>query len=281
MAGHAQSLSLLCRIGGVKLSKAKQSTSYAVDYGHASGIQKAFGVHVGNDQLDVHPKRMCSLCYKIVCRCLNHVNSSEYERCGGGCGSPVQWHPHDYVDEDIKTCQACATVSESKTPGRPKKKDRRGAQPKSRSESASATPRPGQCAHDSIGTHSTTASQKDPDHTCTHTQSQAAQKENAGQDITKEQLIAVATPIYSTGQELSPSRFIQQLSAITCSICKHIINKAVEAKCCQDSFCTDCIWHWLGIKASCPVCRSAMSASQLVLPSVCCQSVLAEIMYTL
>eukprot|EP00117_Sycon_ciliatum_P016778 scpid42676/ scgid16057/ E3 ubiquitin-protein ligase NRDP1; RING finger protein 41 &gt; E3 ubiquitin-protein ligase NRDP1; RING finger protein 41 len=101
--------------------------------------------------------------------------------------------------------------------------------------------------------------------------------ENAGQDITKEQLIAVATPNYSTGQEVSPSRFIQQLSAITCSICKHIINKAVEAKCCQHSFCTDCIWHWLGIKASCPVCRFAMSASQLVLPSVCCQSVLAEI----
>eukprot|EP00117_Sycon_ciliatum_P041893 scpid98628/ scgid30565/ len=61
MAGHAQSLSLLCRIGGVKLSKAKQSTSYAVD-SHASGIQKAFGVHVGNDQLDVHPKPECVAC---------------------------------------------------------------------------------------------------------------------------------------------------------------------------------------------------------------------------
>ena len=54
MATHSQALSLLCRIGGLRLSKSKQTTTYSVRE-NAKGIKLVLGVNVDNDEPSVHP----------------------------------------------------------------------------------------------------------------------------------------------------------------------------------------------------------------------------------
>ena len=132
MTDHRLALNILCRIGGARLSKSRQTTTYPV-HGNAEGIKKAFGIDVDSDEPDVHPRNFCSTCHKTVLRALS---SKTYVRCGGGCGAPIEWLPHGQNCEKQSGCKTCDLADQSKIGGRPVKK-RRTTVPPVRSTSTS------------------------------------------------------------------------------------------------------------------------------------------------
>eukprot|EP00117_Sycon_ciliatum_P026615 scpid33635/ scgid5600/ E3 ubiquitin-protein ligase NRDP1; RING finger protein 41 &gt; E3 ubiquitin-protein ligase NRDP1; RING finger protein 41 len=281
MATHLQALTLLCRVGGVRLTKCKQTTLYSVRE-NADGLKKAFGIDVSQDKPDIHPTRFCSTCNKTVNRALS---SDKYNRCGGGCASPVEWLPHDAESQ----CKTCSRVEKIKIGGRPAKKKRTTvppvrSQPDTQCTSSTQPTQSSQISPAASGIQSNTSSTSStmvptPAEKQLRPASISATNESLqGQDIAKSELISRATPSYKTERELSPDRFIMNFSELICSICKHILDKSVQASCCGKNFCVDCIWHWLVMHASCPVCRSPLQASQLLTPSLTLKNCLAEVL---
>ena len=90
----------------------------------------------------------------------------------------------------------------------------------------------------------------------------------SGVDLSLAELLSLATPDYTTnsGEDslLSPDRMGLPLNDLLCSVCRHVINRAVEAPCCHQLFCAACIFEWLSISAACPTCRQPLLVSGLV-----------------
>ena len=80
-----------------------------------------------------------------------------------------------------------------------------------------------------------------------------------------EDLFKLATPDYRSNDDciLSPDRLPRPLDDLLCCICKHIVNRGVEAKCCHHHFCAECIWEWLHACAKRLVCGHPLLASAL------------------
>ena len=80
-----------------------------------------------------------------------------------------------------------------------------------------------------------------------------------------EDLFKIATPDYRSNDDciLSPDRLPCPLDDLPCCICKHFVNRGVEAKCCHHHFCAECIWEWLHTCAKCVVCGHPLLASAL------------------
>ena len=53
------------------------------------------------------------------------------------------------------------------------------------------------------------------------------------------------------------------LTDLLCAICKHTLNRAVEAPCCQHLFRTECVFEWLCISSACPTCQQGLFRSLL------------------
>ena len=245
MATHSHALALLCRVGGVRLSKSKQTTTYCVRE-HREGMKHAFGIDTSQDDANIHPAMFCSTCMKVINRSLS---KSEYQRCGGGCADPVEWSEH--IDNE---CRACQAVLISQKGGRPAKRKCTSAPPPHRTHSQPS---------------STTDASTHTSNTSTSTLSsalheQAEGKAVNGHDQTMEEVLQRATPSYKAVKDLNPERFVANLPSLICSIRNNVIDKAVEVKCCERAYCASCIWQWLGVKASCPVCRAELVASQLL-----------------
>ena len=70
--------------------------------------------------------------------------------------------------------------------------------------------------------------------------------EDSGTDIPVSQLFCIATPNYSPEEDsiLSLDRLSFPLDDILCAVCKHILNRAVEAPCCQQAVL--CRMHLVG-----------------------------------
>ena len=62
---------------------------------------------------------------------------------------------------------------------------------------------------------------------------------------------------------LTPDRTSMLLTDLLCAICKHTLNRAVEAPCCQHLFCTECVFEWLCISSACPTCQLGLFGSLL------------------
>ena len=54
------------------------------------------------------------------------------------------------------------------------------------------------------------------------------------------------------------------VNSLLCPICQHIVDKAVESPCCQQVYCAECIFQWLGMSDKCANCRHPLSTSMLV-----------------
>ena len=80
-----------------------------------------------------------------------------------------------------------------------------------------------------------------------------------------EGLFKIATPDNRSNDDciLFPDRLPSQLDDFLCCICKHIVNRGVEAKCCYHHFCAECVWEWLHACAKCLVCGHPLLASAL------------------
>ena len=66
------------------------------------------------------------------------------------------------------------------------------------------------------------------------------------------------------------NRFIdvsdEDLDQFTCSICLEVFKNPVYSRCCLQSYCRDCINHWLERHKTCPNDRKSLSKSQLTVP---------------
>ena len=62
----------------------------------------------------------------------------------------------------------------------------------------------------------------------------------------------------------TPDRLPFPIDDIICNVCRHIVNRAVEAPCCWQLFCAECICTWLDTANSWPCCRKVLYASKLV-----------------
>ncbi len=101
-------------------------------------------------------------------------------------------------------------------------------------------------------------------------------------DIPWTEMVGMATPDYRSNEDclLSPDRLSQPLNDLLCSVCKHIINQGVEAPCCKQLFCAECIWAWLATAEKCPTCRCELCASALTSIHPRIAGILAEIEVT-
>ena len=80
------------------------------------------------------------------------------------------------------------------------------------------------------------------------------------QDVSEPQ--GLATPCFKADVELDASSFTHDAARVLFNL----LNQAVEAPCCNHSFCSACIWHWLYGAATCPFCRTPLQTSQLTAP---------------
>ena len=66
------------------------------------------------------------------------------------------------------------------------------------------------------------------------------------------------------------NRFIgvsnEDLDQFTCSICLEVFKNPVFSRCCLQTYCRDCINHWLEIHKTCPNDRKSLSKSELTVP---------------
>ena len=189
--------------------------------------------------------QICSTCKKTINWALE--KSSTYKHFCGGCGPPVQWAEHD--DEN---CLACELLINSKKGGRPPKK-KRTTVPPTRTMNTTDT-----MSHTFTSTTSVSSDQQ-------HASTQPSDESTSdGQDITLQDLERVATPPYRATKDWAPERFVVNLPSLICSIRNNVAERAVEARCCEQTYCAACMWQWLGVKATCAVCRTSLCASQLV-----------------
>ena len=71
MEYHTQQLAKHCRICGKRLCKAKgKSTVYSCSE-YKDQLQVCFGIDVGKDREDIHPKKFCNPCYMVTKRLAN------------------------------------------------------------------------------------------------------------------------------------------------------------------------------------------------------------------
>lgn len=245
---HSEKIRLLCRVGGSRLTTAKQSTTYNVQE-YKEGIEKAFGVDVSGDDPAVHPTLFCSTCKKTMDRA---IQNPKFVHHNGGCNPiPFVWRHHDVGDDT--PCNICHHEHR----GRPPKKKRRTLPPKRTADTKSS---------DKQSTSTACTTQQ---HTTSHIPRTRSQQESNpvtssnGHDITLAQLKSVATPSHKAEKPLLPERFLVNFTSLICSVCGNIADSAVQAVCCQSNYCTDCIWERLGTNAECPDCKCELRASQL------------------
>ena len=77
---------------------------------------------------------------------------------------------------------------------------------------------------------------------------------------------AIASCMHKASAELTKERFIDEHALEKCTVCNNVIDNVVEAACCQELFCVDCICTWLASSSQCPVCAAPMRASELKQP---------------
>jgi len=49
------------------------------------------------------------------------------------------------------------------------------------------------------------------------------------------------------------------ITSLTCPICMELIDKPIEVKCCNQIFCQQCLYHCIGNKKLCPMCRTSIT----------------------
>ena len=85
-------------------------------------------------------------------------------------------------------------------------------------------------------------------------------------DLSKEQLQARATPLYTFSKPLKSVRMRNYLPAFLYGICDDVADQFVESSCCQKLFCTSCVMQALKNSAICGYCQAVVTASIYTTP---------------
>ena len=314
MDSHKEALLKVCRIGGRKFSSLSRPTQYPVSQ-FILELRALFNVHIENDIEGVHPPAICHICRSVVSRYQEAIATGcPFAPRGGGCGDLQEWAPHSRLN-----CLFCARLDEDRYKGRPKKKRKLwagGAAVSSAETVASNTSISAEATVTSAsqsrcsssirpttsmttGAVATTDDQVELRMSVDLPMAGAEQRELRQElgcqdadeevptthnlaDILWSQVVEMATPDYRSNEDclLSPDRLMQPLNDLLCNVCKYIINQAVEAPCCKQLFCAECIWAWLNTAEKCPTCRHDLRASSLTPVHPRVGGILAEINVT-
>ena len=206
---HSHNLQFVCRIGEARFTRHRQETKYDVKK-YAEDIKTSFGIDVTEDHADTHPPCMCVVCFNVLRRKCQAVDSgADFMYSGGGCGSIVHWKSHSR--------QSCTFCSEFSHAGRPSKKNRTPSgffkksetHTSTNTDTTTCTPPHSTCTH-SKSVNTTTPTNTDT--TCSDNTTMPCSKENlenSGIDVDSPQvLLDIATPRYKAGTELDSDRFI-------------------------------------------------------------------------
>ena len=260
MDRHLNVLSTVCRVGGRKFSSLKRSTLYPVGELREE-LREFFEIDVTLDQEGVHPPFICGVCHRALSRCKDsQAAGREFKRRGGGCGDRQEWAAHS------DDCQLC---DESRYRGKPKKKRRLRQEFVLEGESGPTTTN----SLSLSGALNSSAIDINPEMTEGECMSSCGKHEklfepedtaNGDAHRSIEHLFGIATPNFKSCEDciLSPDRFLFPFDDLLCSVCHHVVNQSVEAPCCQQIFCTECIW--LSTSEHCPTCRKELVVSNLV-----------------
>ena len=82
-----------------------------------------------------------------------------------------------------------------------------------------------------------------PDEKLSHSWAQTDDDIRQGTDMDLSELLKIASPDFRSCEDcvLSHDRLFHPMDDLLCSVCKHILNRGVEAPCCKQLFCAECI----------------------------------------
>eukprot|EP00117_Sycon_ciliatum_P031026 scpid26618/ scgid24343/ E3 ubiquitin-protein ligase NRDP1; RING finger protein 41 len=254
MEHHSSILESVCRIGGQKLASASHKTPYPVK-NYVEEIAKVFKIDVSKDSPDVHPQYMCSLCQFAIAR---SMRDDTYKYCSGGCNGPVTWQPHTRSN-----CAVCKSDAVRAKGGRPPKRkavsELRGQAAKRQTSTASTSAELPEGSPSSQQRRTSSSSSGDTNTIAHTTDSQTSA-------VTLDEISAHAAPMYRAEAALEKERFIDSGAVQECMICLQVVNGAVQAKCCENIFCSTCVHTWMKSHNTCPVCRQPMALATLQKP---------------
>ena len=101
-----------------------------------------------------------------------------------------------------------------------------------------------------------------------------------GLDCSLNELLVIATPQFKSSidkEPISPERLHYPIKSLVCPVCRHLVDDAVESPCCEQVYCAECIYHWLGMSNTCPNCQQTLATSKLVKLSRSLVGVLREL----
>ena len=80
-----------------------------------------------------------------------------------------------------------------------------------------------------------------PDEKLSHSWAQTDDDIRQGTDMDLSELLKIASPDFRSCEDcvLSPDRLFHPMDDLLCSVCKHILNRGVEAPCCKQLFCAE------------------------------------------
>ena len=175
----------------------------------------------------MHPQYICVLCERALKRARGKASF-----CGGGCGIAVKWIPHQRINCTNHTAKA-------------RGKRQVAIKPSTQLRRLAAICKHGSQQGSADAAASTTIS---------------------GMDETEEQVLKRACKAHRASTLLAPGRFIDKEAVQIRLKCNMAVDNAIQAACCEELFCANCICQWLAANNKCPACSAEMKASPLCQP---------------
>ena len=171
--------------------------------------------------------------------------SEKAMHCGGGCGPPVKWTPHQR-----SACSFCTDHTAKATGKR---------HAKQLTHWRAAAPQTTRTQDKRVSTATATPTQQPA------SQTSATQLE-CGLDVPRETVYATGSSQHTATIPLNKERFINAHTVQQCNICSNIVDNVIEVPCCEEYFCADCMCEWLATHKQCPACANCLKASELKTP---------------
>ena len=248
MERYRQDLINVCRIGGKRFTSLSTANQYPARE-FATELKTCFEVDVEKDEDGVHPPSICVVWRRVVHRCRDAaVAGRSFVPVGARCDVPQSWTKHNRTK-----CDFCPQLSSVSSGARPKQK-RKSLSPLL-AGSAEAHVELEQVKEDAsevtmdIDPPFYSAAQADQqapgnvDSAAVVSPGKEVQEidgENLvpGADVDISDIFKVATPDFKPSEDsiLSPDRLSYPLGDISCVVCMHILNQAVESSCYQQLF---------------------------------------------
>ncbi|XP_070545703.1 V(D)J recombination-activating protein 1-like [Ptychodera flava] len=251
MEYHSSCLQSLCRVCSKHIgNNATQADVYAAE------LDKLYNIKVGDDDIQIHPTKLCKACTSRLQRCRR--SAADFQ--------PMQIEVATFVPHQDQGCVVCdqpaqlATGTAPKAKGRPPKRKCGGGQyggpGRGHKKSSSDIPLSGSdIPSTSSSIPSTSRGIPSTSSSSELTVESVKRKLLTIESPEKEEAITEATEITS----IPLDRFIEKDIAehYVCSICQGVPTTPCISPC-SHIFCVGCIQQWLANSCACPSCREIL-----------------------